>query len=61
MPEFVLDTVVLQAMSFSDPDGIAILFEGLAISKARFPAEVYNQDERTLPMDARDREMNRST
>jgi|GEM_PF-6952807 len=42
MPEYVLDTVVLQVMTFSGPDGVSILLQGLATMQVRFPAEVYN-------------------
>jgi predicted nucleic acid-binding protein len=54
MPEYVLDTVVLQVMSFSDPDGVEILLQGLATTKVRFPAEVYNWDRDSLPLDVAD-------
>jgi predicted nucleic acid-binding protein len=57
MPEHVLDTVVLQAMTFSDADGIEILLQGLGSSHARFPAEVYNRDEDSLPLPAADDEL----
>ncbi|MGH2459851.1 MAG: hypothetical protein ACRDIY_13405 [Chloroflexota bacterium] len=54
MPEYVLDTVVLQVMAFSDPDGVEILLQGLAVTKVRFPAEVYNWDQDSLPLDTPD-------
>lgn len=54
MPEYVLDTVVLQVMAFADPDGVAILLQGLTATKVRFPAEVYNWDQDSLPLDAAD-------
>lgn len=57
MAEYVLDTVVIQVMTFSDPDGIAILLQGLEATKARFPAEVYNQDENALSLDTADDEL----
>lgn len=44
MPEPVLDTVVLRVMAFAHPNGIEILLETLNVSRARFPAEVYNRD-----------------
>jgi predicted nucleic acid-binding protein len=48
----VLDTVVLRVMAFAHPDGLDILLIALGVSQARFPAEVYNQDEDTLPLTA---------
>ncbi|TAK35516.1 MAG: hypothetical protein EPO21_05765 [Chloroflexota bacterium] len=57
MPEHVLDTVVLRVMSFSHPDGIAILLDALASKIARFPAEVYNSDEHTMSLEADDEEL----
>ncbi|MBI2941760.1 MAG: hypothetical protein HYY04_15115 [Chloroflexi bacterium] len=54
MPEYVLDTVALRVMAFADPRGVDILLEAIASSAARFPAEVYNQDEGTLPLEADD-------
>lgn len=57
MVEPVLDTVSLRVMAFAHPDGIAILLAALAASKARFPAEVYNQDEDALPLAADDPEL----
>ena len=54
MPEHVLDTVVLQVMAFSDPAGVTILLQGLAATQVRFPAEVYNWDQDSLPFDAAD-------
>jgi hypothetical protein len=50
----VLDTVALQALAFAHPDGIAILLATLGTPSARFPAEVYNQDEDTLPLETDD-------
>ena len=57
MAEYVLDTVVLQVMSFAAPDGITILLEGLAAPNARFPAEVYNRDEATFPLGVPDSDL----
>ena len=54
MPEPVLDTVVLRVLAFAHPDGIDILLESLNVLRARFPSEVYNQDEASLPLDESD-------
>ena len=54
MPEYVLDTVALRTMAFAHPRGVSILLEALAAPSARFPAEVYNQDEDRLPLSAFD-------
>lgn len=54
MPEPILDTVSLRVMAFAHPEGIAILLSALGIAQARFPAEMYNHDENTLPLPADD-------
>jgi hypothetical protein len=54
MPEYVLDTVALRTMAFAHPQGIDIVLEALDARAARFPAEVYNQDEDQLPLSALD-------
>ncbi|MGA9381711.1 MAG: hypothetical protein WBV73_23355 [Phormidium sp.] len=50
----ILDTVVLRVMSFAHPRGIDILLETLNISSARFPAEIYNRDENSRPLEEDD-------
>lgn len=50
MADPVLDTVVLQAFGFGDHSGIDILLGALGATCARFPAEVYNADEKALPL-----------
>ncbi len=57
MPEHVLDTVALRAMAFAHPRGIDILLEAITSPAVRFPAEVYNQDEGALPMEADDEDL----
>ena len=57
LPEPVLDTVSLRVMAFANPNGIAILLAALSASQARFPTEVYNKDEDTLPLGADDTEL----
>lgn len=52
--DYILDTVALRVMAFARPDGIAIMLRTLAAASARFPAEVYNQDEALLPADSPD-------
>ncbi|MBD2182793.1 hypothetical protein H6S82_16125 [Planktothrix sp. FACHB-1355] len=54
MSTTILDTVVLRVMSFAHPRGIDILLETLNISSARFPAEVYNRDENSRPLEEED-------
>jgi hypothetical protein len=57
MPEAeppVIDTVVLRVMAFAHPEGLDILLKALRVSRARFPAEVYNRDEDVLPLTALD-------
>lgn len=55
MSEPVLDTMVLQAFGFGHPDGFCILFEALGESVLRFPPEVYDLDEASVPLDKPDR------
>lgn len=55
MSEPVLDTMVLQAFGFGHPDGFRIRFEALDESVLRFPPEVYNLDEASVPLDKPDR------
>lgn len=43
--ECILDTVSLRVMGFATPDGIALMLRTLGAPAARFPPEVYNQDE----------------
>lgn len=50
----MLDTVVLRVMAFAHPEGLDILLRALNAPRARFPAEVYNQDEDALPLTAHD-------
>lgn len=55
---FILDTVSLRVMAFARHDGIAIMLQSLGTTAARFPAEVYNQDEGYLPLaDQHDEEL----
>ena len=53
-PSSVLDTVVLRTLAFAHPDGIDILLTSVRASQARFPAEVYNRDEASRPLDQPD-------
>ena len=53
-PSSILDTVVLRTLAFAHPDGIDILLTAVQVSQARFPAEVYNQDEALLPLNQPD-------
>jgi hypothetical protein len=57
MSKFVLDTVVLRVFAFAHPQGLEILLEALNTSRAGFPAEVYNQDEDHLPLNAPDEDL----
>ena len=52
-----MDAVALRTMAFAHPEGLSILLRGLAAPVARFPIEVYNQDEGALPLAADDREL----
>lgn len=54
MQNKILDTVVLRVMSFAHPRGIDILLEALNVSAARFPEEVYNQDENSRSLKEND-------
>lgn len=54
MLEPILDTVVLRVLAFAHPLGLDILLETLNVNRLRFPAEVYNQDEASLPLDVSD-------
>jgi predicted nucleic acid-binding protein len=54
VPELVLDNVALRVMAFSHPDGINILLGAFDVSRASFPAEVYNQDQDAIPPGADD-------
>lgn len=51
MSKKILDTVVLRVMSFAHPRGIDILLEALNVSSVQFPAEIYNRDEYSLPLE----------
>lgn len=53
-PKPILDTVALRVLAFAHPNGIAMLLATLDATSARFPAEVYNQDEASLPLRADD-------
>lgn len=55
MSDPVLDTMVLQALGCGHPSGLSILFRALNVSRLRFPPEVYNQDEDSVPLERRDR------
>jgi predicted nucleic acid-binding protein len=55
MPEAVLDTMVLQALGFGHPDGLAILLTALNAARVQIPAEIYSQDEDSLPIERADR------
>lgn len=52
--EPVLDTMVLQAFGFGHPEGIETLLRVLQVQRARFPAEVYNDETLPLPQDDED-------
>ncbi len=54
MDDPVLDTMVLQAFLFGDPEGAEMILAGLGVQRARFPAEVYNLDENDISLDAPD-------
>lgn len=54
MAKKILDTVVLRVMSFAHPRGIDILLEALNVSSAQFPAEIYNRDENSRPLEEDD-------
>lgn len=50
-PKPILDTNVLRHFSFAHPRGLDILLIGVGSPRAYFPAEVYNRDERRLPLE----------
>lgn len=54
MPEPVLDTVALRVMAFAHPRGIGVLLTALGVPRARFPTEVYNNDEDAAPLERGD-------
>lgn len=57
MADPVLDTVVLQVFGFGYPHGLDLLVQVLGVEQARFPAEVYNEDEEALPLYRGDEEL----
>ncbi|MEQ9236406.1 hypothetical protein [Coleofasciculus sp. E2-BRE-01] len=57
MTQIIIDTVVLRVMSFAHPQGIEILLDAINVSCGRFPTEVYNRDEDSLPLEANDEEL----
>jgi predicted nucleic acid-binding protein len=50
----ILDNVVLRVMAFAHPNGLNILLQALSATCLYIPAEVYNRDESTLPINQRD-------
>jgi predicted nucleic acid-binding protein len=50
----ILDNVVLRVMAFAHPNGLNILLQALSVTCLYIPAEVYNQDESSLPINQRD-------
>jgi predicted nucleic acid-binding protein len=44
-------------MAFAHPNGLSMLLDALASPIARFPAEVYNRDEESLPLGDDDRDL----
>lgn len=53
MPESeppILDTMILQGFSFGMPDGLDILLTGLGVPVVRFPEQIYNRDENSIPL-----------
>jgi predicted nucleic acid-binding protein len=54
MSKFVLDTVVLRVFAFAHSQGVDILLTALNAKRVYFPAEVYNRDEDSLPLNAPD-------
>jgi predicted nucleic acid-binding protein len=50
----ILDNVVLRVMAFAHPNGLNILLQALSAPCLYIPAEVYNRDESTLPINQRD-------
>lgn len=57
MLEHVLDTVALRVLAFAHPQGVGILLKALAVPLARFPVEVYNQDEDARPLELADEDL----
>jgi predicted nucleic acid-binding protein len=53
-PKPILDNVVLRVMAFAHPNGLDILIQALSATCLYIPAEVYNRDESTLPINQRD-------
>jgi hypothetical protein len=50
----ILDNVVLRVMAFAHPNGLNVLLQALSATCLYIPAEVYNRDESTLPINQRD-------
>jgi predicted nucleic acid-binding protein len=50
----ILDNVVLRVMAFAHPNGLNILLQALSATCLYIPAEVYNRDESSLPINQRD-------
>jgi hypothetical protein len=57
MPDWVLDTVVLRALTFGHPTGIDILLTSLGGGPLQLPSEVYDRDEDALPPGVSDRSL----
>jgi len=57
MTKIIIDTVVLRVMSFAHPQGIEVLLDAINVSCGRFPTEVYNRDEDSLPLEANEEEL----
>jgi predicted nucleic acid-binding protein len=53
-PKPILDNVVLRVMAFAHSNGLNILLQSLTAPVLYIPAEVYNRDESTLPINQRD-------
>jgi predicted nucleic acid-binding protein len=52
--KLIADTVCLRVMSFAHPQGIQILLNGLNTQSVRFPAQIYNWDEDSIPIEEND-------
>lgn len=52
--DFILDTVALRVMTFAHRDGLTILQESLSALRLSCPGDVYNHDERTIPIEMSD-------